>query len=82
MLSAQENRAVNQLSNWQPLTEACQCLFAANAKNLLFGKNLKLTSSKFSYNFNHIWTHMNLEKKAMDKNDQINFNCNCQKKNI
>lgn len=77
--SAQGKRAVNCLSNWQPLTEACQSSFVAN---VLFGKILRLTSSKVIYIFNRVWTPHNLEKRAMDNNDQIHFKSNCQEKRI
>lgn len=48
--------------------------------NLLFGKSLRLTPSKVVYIFNCIWTHMYLEKRATDNNDQIHFKYNWPKK--
>lgn len=57
VLSAQENRAVNYLSNWQPLTEACQ--FVANAEIYCLVKTWDEPLQKFFtflIAFEPIWT--------------------------
>lgn len=65
VLSAQESRAVNYV--WLTATDGSSSMIIyCKCGNVLFGKNLRLTSSKTVYIFNGIWMHINLEKRVTD----------------